>query len=102
MQRAVAGFVQENGLLLDAQARYIDVVSEVGELGKALLMGGGYEGQPIAATPEIQGELGDCLFSLLALAEVLGISAEEALQGALAKYARRIAQTGSASSDGER
>ena len=41
-------------------------------------------------------DLGDCMFSLLCLCGVLELDAKDALDGALAKYERRIAQYGEA------
>ena len=45
-------------------------------------------------------EIGDALFSLLAVAESLDVDAGDALDESLAKYEARIDETGSASSDG--
>lgn len=44
-------------------------------------------------------EIGDALFSLLAVADELDVDAGEALDDALAKYRRRVRETGNASSD---
>jgi NTP pyrophosphatase (non-canonical NTP hydrolase) len=40
--------------------------------------------------PELADEIGDALYSLLALAEVCGVDAEEALRTALQKVERRL------------
>lgn len=98
MQAAVRAFVAAHGLDLEAALRYIDLTSEVGELGKALLSGGSYGKRPMAADEETVLEIGDCLFSLLALCDALGVDAEAALRAALAKYARRWARKGGVSS----
>lgn len=98
MQEEVRAFIAAHGLQLDAALRYIDLTSEVGELGKALLHGSEYGHSAMAADAQTQLEAGDCLFSLLALCDALGIDAAEALQAALAKYARCWARKGSISS----
>lgn len=99
MQAQVRAFVTAHGLRLDAALRYIDLTSEVGELGKALLHSGEYGQSPIMADEETLLEIGDCLFSLLALCDALDVDAQAALQAALAKYAGRWAQKGAISSD---
>lgn len=69
----------------------LDLVSEVGELAKLMLQATGYGRQTSSYDEEdISAELGDTLYSLLALATVLDIDAEQALAGALRRYGRRI------------
>ena len=98
MQKKVREFVERRGLSCGETNRYLDLVSEVGELGKELLRGTDYGKQPFRIPPTLQGEMGDCLFSLLALCDELGIDAQTALDGALAKYERRFENTGDAGS----
>lgn len=97
-QEAVAEFVRVHGLETDACVRFLDLVSELGELSKELLKASDYGKRPLAATEAMKDELGDCVFSLLCLCGVLELDAEEALDGALAKYERRIARHGEAGS----
>ena len=93
-QREVAAFVTANDLSAPPAYRALDLVSEVGELSKAVCESTDYGTAPDdVAVPE--DELGDALFSLLALAEGLDVDAEAALGSALAKYERRIGETGS-------
>ena len=51
------------GLGTDPQARMLDLSSEVGELAKEVLKATGYGTRPLAPTPSMEEELGDCLAS---------------------------------------
>jgi len=98
MQKLVNDFIQKYNLQTDEHTRYIDLVSEVGELGKELIKSTDYGKKAYAQTDDANGELGDCLFSLLALCCSMGIDAEEALEMALGKYERRFAENGNVGS----
>lgn len=76
-QRRVAAFVEENGLEAPPEFRLLDLVSELGEVAKDAAESTDYGDDPGALAVQ-RDELGDALFSLLALAD------------ALAKYARRM------------
>lgn len=93
-QEAVAEFVRVHGLETDAQTRFLDLVSELGELSKEILKASDYGKGPVAATEEMKEELGDCVFSLLCLCSSLGLDGEEALRSVLEKYRRRFAEKG--------
>jgi NTP pyrophosphatase (non-canonical NTP hydrolase) len=80
-QRRVATFVDEHGLETSPEFRLLDLVSEVGELAKDANESTGYGASPTELTIE-SDELGDALFALLALADDLGIDADEALEEA--------------------
>ena len=70
--------------------RCLDLVSEVGEASKELLKATNYGKEEIeSAAAAMKDELGDCLFSLLALCDTLGVDAQQALEGALNKYRTR-------------
>ncbi len=90
MQNDVLDFIFENKLTCGAKNRYIDVVSEVGELGKELLLSCEYMDKDITKTSKMEEEMGDVLFSLLALCCELSIDSKEALDKSLAKYKRRL------------
>lgn len=94
MQARVAACLDRYGLHADPSVRLIDLVSEMGELGKAMLTASGYGSEPVRAAPAIRDEMGDCIFSLLALCESLDIDAAEALSAALDKYAARFRAKG--------
>ncbi len=91
-QQMVAEFARSHELSMDPQARFLDVLSELGELTKELLKASNYGKRPPIATEEMKEELGDCLFSLLCLADSLNLDAKTALEGALGKYQKRFAE----------
>jgi len=94
MQQTVDNFINKYNLHTNEQTRYIDLVSEVGELGKEILKSNNYGREEYKQTPGATVELGDCLFSLLALCTAMNINAETALQTALQKYEARFVQKG--------
>ena len=99
MQEQVNDFIDKYCLHINEQIRYIDLVSEIGELGKEIIKGTDYGKQEYAPTSDINGELGDCLFSLFALCCEMDVDAQEVLQQALSKYEERFRQKGSIGSE---
>ncbi|MBQ8088760.1 MAG: nucleotide pyrophosphohydrolase [Clostridia bacterium] len=99
MMNKVEEMIDSFHLSCGAEARYIDLVSEIGELGKELLKGSKYHSQPFVLPTSANEEMGDCLFSLLALCAELQIDPEEALDAAIAKYRRRFQSNGSIGHD---
>jgi NTP pyrophosphatase (non-canonical NTP hydrolase) len=95
-QRRVAEFVATHDLAAAPEYRILDLASEVGELAKEACEATdyGYAGEVDVA----RDELGDALFALLALAGSLDHDAGAALEESLAKYERRLAETGDAGS----
>ena len=91
-QRRVSDFACHRDLLHDPITHALDLASEVGELAKEVLLATDYGRHAAQFRPDLAGELGDALYSLLALAEVCGVDAEDALGEALEKYERRVAQ----------
>lgn len=71
-------------------ARLLDIQSELGELSKEFLKATRYGTENFVADENFKMEFGDVLYSLLALANELNISAEETLDMALEKYSARI------------
>ena len=102
MQHKVRDFITESGLFLEPQARFLDMTSELGELGKELLRVSDYGKRAVMSSPAVADELGDCLFALLCLCESLSVDGEAALDAALDKYRRRLAASGAMSSEGAR
>ena len=98
MQKSVEAFIQKHRLSCGVQNRYIDLTSELGELGKEILKNSAYGKSAYQSAEQAEEELGDCLFSLLALACEMSIDAEDALKHALSKYERRFSQKGEISS----
>ena len=99
MQKRVSNFIHQYHLTGDGPIRYIDLVSEVGELGKELLKASSYGTLECRKTENMVEEMGDCLFSLLSLCCTLDIDAETALDIALSKYQLRFEQKGAIGSD---
>lgn len=96
-QERVAEFVEAHGLEAPPAYRLLDLVSEVGELGKAAAETTGY-GQRPGSIDLPEDEVGDALFALLALADGLGVDAGEALETALSKYEWRLEERGDSAS----
>ncbi|WP_256300007.1 MazG nucleotide pyrophosphohydrolase domain-containing protein [Haloarchaeobius salinus] len=96
-QRRVAAFLATHDMETEPAYRLLDLSSELGELAKEVCTSTDYGHRPDDVTvPE--DELGDVLFALLALAEELDVDAGTALESSLAKYERRIEETGDAGS----
>jgi NTP pyrophosphatase (non-canonical NTP hydrolase) len=98
-QEQVAAFLDEHDLGADPAYRLLDLAAEVGELAADATESTDYGATP-AALAVSQDEVGDALFSLLALCEALEVDAGAALDDALAKYRERIDATGDPASDG--
>lgn len=99
MQNRVLSFMNQHNLNGDGVIRYIDLVSEVGELGKEFLKSSDYGTLVCRKNENMVEEIGDCLFSLFALCCTLDIDAETALNIALSKYQMRFEQKGAIGSD---
>ena len=83
--------VQKYQLSCGYEARYIDLVSEIGELGKELLKGSDYHKSSLHLSESTAEEMGDCLFSIIALCQELSIDPASALDLVLEKYKQRFA-----------
>ncbi|AUV82357.1 nucleotide pyrophosphohydrolase [Salinigranum rubrum] len=90
-QRRVAAFVERHDIEAPPAFRLLDLVSELGEVAKNATESTDYGDDPEALTLD-SDEVGDVLFALLALADSADIDAGDALDEALAKYERRIAE----------
>ncbi len=99
-QRRVVVFSRRHDLLGEPSTHALDLLSEVGEVAKELLLGSDYGRRPLQIRPELAGELGDALYSLLALMEACNVDASSALDTALGKYEQRLAERGDAGSRG--
>lgn len=98
VQDRVRKFCKENKLDAPVEHRMLDLVSEIGEIAKEILKASDYGKKQAEFREEIKAELGDALFSLLVLANQLGVSMEEALDVVLEKYRKRL-EKGSAGSE---
>ena len=97
-QQSVAEFVKKHQLETSVEARLIDLLSEVGELGKEVLKGSDYGKGDFTQTPAWEEELADAFFSLVCLANSTGVDLEKALAGVLVKYEARLREKGDAGS----
>lgn len=97
-QNKVAEFIEKYEMDGTTEFRILDLVSEVGEVAKDATKSAGYGTDPDNLSVK-KDEIGDVLFSLLAVAESLDIDAEEALNLALEKYERRINEKGDPGSE---
>ena len=97
-QERVAGFARRHGLLHDPATHALDLVSEIGEVAKEVLLASDYGRRAPEFGPQLAGELGDALYSLLALAEACGVDADRVLTAALVKYEHRLSERGEAGS----
>lgn len=89
MQDKVRTFVNDYSVNHNEKIWYIDLVSEIGELGKEILKATEYGNKKVITNTTSIEEMGDCLFSILALCCEMNIDAEEALNFALNKYKQR-------------
>lgn len=96
-QQKVATFIERHDLAVPPEFRLLDVVSEVGEVAKDAAESTEYGQNPDTLTVN-SDEVGDVLFSLLALAHELDIDASAALAEALEKYDDRLAASDDPSS----
>jgi NTP pyrophosphatase (non-canonical NTP hydrolase) len=96
-QDKVAEFIEEHEMDGTLEFRILDLVSEVGEIAKDATKSADYGKEPEKLSVK-KDEIGDVLFSLLAVAESLDIDAGEALDTALEKYEKRIKEKGDPSS----
>jgi NTP pyrophosphatase (non-canonical NTP hydrolase) len=105
-QQKVADFARRHSILHDPVVHALDLASEVGEVAKEILLATDYGRRAVPPRPQLgdessdalSDELGDALYSLLALAEACGVDAGAALHAALEKYERRFAERGKAGS----
>ncbi|MFB6208888.1 MAG: MazG nucleotide pyrophosphohydrolase domain-containing protein [Candidatus Nanohaloarchaea archaeon] len=92
-QRKVEEFIERNDLEGTTAFRIIDLFAEVGEIASDAAKSADY-GDIEDELEVSKDEIGDALFSLLAVASDLGIDAEEALEESIEKYGRRIQDSG--------
>ena len=94
VQNKVDMLVEKYNLSGSAEIKYIDFTSEVGELGKEILNGSDYGAKEFVATDNLELELGDTFFSLIQIANELGIDLNAALNKVLEKYESRFNDKG--------
>lgn len=92
-QDRVAEFMENNELGGTTPFRLLDLVSEVGEVAKDATKTAEYGESPEDLDVK-KDEIGDVLFSLLAVSNDLDIDAEEAFNDAIEKYEDRMNEEG--------
>ena len=90
LQREVEEFCKKNDWNTTIEYYVLDLVSEVGELAKELILASDYGLKEPEFSANTELELGDCLFSLMLVANELNIDLEKALEKAMAKYKERL------------
>jgi NTP pyrophosphatase (non-canonical NTP hydrolase) len=96
-QRAVDASILAAGGYWPPLAQLARLFEECGEVARVVNQTHGPKRvKPDEARRELREELGDTLYVTLALANSLGVDAEEALRGALDKSARRAAPASAA------
>ena len=91
-QQHATVFARRHQLVRDPVTHTLDLVSEVGEVAKEILLATDYGQHAPRFSQELVGELGDALYSLLVLASACDIDAGKALDSALAKYRDRLSK----------
>lgn len=102
MQGLVKEMVKRYDLETSPELRYIDLTSEVGELGKELLKATEYGKEEFKKTDNTESEIGDVVFSTICIANSLDIDIEQALIGVMKKYQDRFNNKGSIGSEQEK
>ncbi len=97
IQRQVAVFSEGHNLTAPAAARVLDLTSEVGEVAKEILKMTSYGNKELVLNEEVAMELGDVLYSLLTVANVLDIDLATAFDAVMEKYEQRLQQSESGS-----
>ena len=93
-QRIIRDFNIKYNLRGSIETRFIDLSSEVGELGKEILRGTDYGEKEFSNTDNLESEFGDVLFSLVSVANCVGVDLGVALEEALNKYEIRFKEKG--------
>ena len=98
MQEVVKEIVEKYNLETSIELRYIDLVSEIGEVGKEILKSNNYGKKEFLKTDNIELEIGDALFSLICISNSLNIDIYKALNDSIKKYEKRFEEKGNISS----
>jgi len=94
IQKHLSVMAEKWGLSKDIMIRYADLVSELGELGKELVVGTNYGEKPLEASENLAEEIGDVFFTLLLLANALDLDIEECFAKTMEKCEKRMADKG--------
>ena len=89
VQDKVKNFCEQHNLSTSSEARFLDIVSELGEMAKEILLHSDYGKKTIDHSARLEEEVGDTIFSLISLSNSLDIDMEVALDKVLKKYESR-------------
>ena len=89
LQDKVKNFCEQHDLSTSSEVRFLDIVSELGELAKEILLQSDYGKKTIDRSARLEEEVGDTIFSLIALSNSFDIDMEVALDKVLKKYELR-------------
>jgi NTP pyrophosphatase (non-canonical NTP hydrolase) len=90
IQDKIKNFCIENNLNCSVESRMLDLVSEVGEVSKEILLANDYGKTTLEKNNNIESELGDVFFSLIVLSNTLDVDLEKVLDMVLEKYEKRL------------
>jgi NTP pyrophosphatase (non-canonical NTP hydrolase) len=88
-QQQAATFTQKHNLSHPPSVYALDLMSELGEVAKEILLATNYGERPFQFSPSLQSELGDALYSLCQLATCADVDLNAAFSATLTKYERR-------------
>lgn len=89
-QKRAVNFAQKHNLDHEPSVYALDLLSELGEVAKEILLATDYGKRPFPeASPNLSNELGDALYSLCQLATAAGVDLDQALAASLDKYEQR-------------
>ena len=94
IQEKVNELIKKYNLESSVEIRFIDLISELGELGKEILKGNDYGKKEFCNTENIESEIGDTFFSLICVANGLNIDLQSALDNVFNKYENRFSNNG--------
>ena len=89
LQDKVKNFCEQHDLSTSSEVRFLDIVSELGEMAKEILLHSDYGKKTIDHSARLEEEVGDTIFSLIALSNSFDIDMEVALNKVLKKYELR-------------
>ena len=94
IQETVNEMIKKYNLESSIEIKFIDLISEVGELGKELLKGSDYGKRKFINTDNLESEIGDVLFSFVCIVNSLNIDLKEAFDKVIEKYNSRFLENG--------
>lgn len=98
-QEKVDMFMNKYDLDIKPEYRAMDIAAEFGEVAAEILALTDYGDEDLENHPQLEEEIGDLYFAIIALANQLGIDLDMALDDVLEKYEQRINETDSPDSE---